>query len=57
MSDVELTIKDKANILYRNGFLRYEDRTNTARIASRWRVYQTVPQSTARKTKLDKAAE
>jgi hypothetical protein len=47
----ELTLRDKAVILFRLGFLREQDRRNDTRIASRWHIYETVTQKTARARK------
>lgn len=56
-SDTDPSLRDKANILFRNGFLRHEDRADKARVESRWRIYQTVSQKTIRaKGKPEKAA-
>lgn len=49
MNDVN--IEDKAKILYKNGFLRYEDTRNIKRILDRWVIYQNVPQKTPRGVK------
>lgn len=48
------TIREKSDFLYRNGFLRDQDRFTGARIIARWRLYETVPQKTIRSTKGDK---
>lgn len=46
MSD-ELTLKEKSTILFKHGLIRWQDRTDAARIEARWVIYQTVPQQTA----------
>ncbi len=59
MSEPTTVIKDKSITLFRLGFLREQDRHDVARIESRWQLYQTVPQQTARsgKQRVEKGEE
>jgi hypothetical protein len=52
----ELTLEQKSSILYKEGFLRYQDKENLDRIEKRWVIYQTVPQKTARGNKPTEAS-
>jgi hypothetical protein len=44
----EPTLREKSNILYRQGLLADRDRSDPKRIESRWLVYQSTTQKTAR---------
>jgi hypothetical protein len=40
----DLTIEDKASILFKHGFLRRADMSDTKRIEARWLIYIKIPQ-------------
>jgi len=45
------TTEEKSAVLFKHGFLRDQDRRDTARIEARWRLYKSVPQKIIRSAK------
>lgn len=43
----ELTIREKAAILLRNGLIQWEDRANHDRVERRWFIYKNTAQKTS----------